>query len=205
MTDPVTPAVALFDLGGVLFHYEPEVRWQALAEVTGLTATEVHKRLSASGYAEACDQGRYRGAQVFEAGVRALGHRLSRERFTHLWTSAFRPDERLLDIAVSVKQTAQVALLSNNSDLVREGLERLWPAVLAPFMPRIFSTDLGLTKPDPRAFLKVAELLGTEAERILVIDDSPANTASASSLGFPCIRYRGPEDLRHALARHGLA
>lgn len=205
MTDPDAPAVALFDLGGVLFHYEPAVRWQALAEVTGLTATEVHKRLSGSGYAQACDQGRYRGARAFEAGVRALGHRLSRERFTYLWTSAFRPDERVLAIAGRVKQTAQVALLSNNSDLVREGLERLWPAVLAPFMPRIFSTDLGLTKPDPRAYLKAAELLGTPADRILVIDDSPANIASAASLGFPCIRYQEPEGLRRALAEHGLA
>ncbi|MGE0622205.1 MAG: HAD family hydrolase [Pseudomonadales bacterium] len=205
MTEPGGITAVLFDLGGVLFHYEPEVRWQALAEVTGLTATDVQKRLSVSGWAQACDQGRYRGARAFDAGVRSLGHRLSRERFTHLWVSAFRPDERVLDIAVRLKAHVQVALFTNNSDLVREGLENLWGAVLAPFMPRIYSADLGLTKPDPRAYLKAAELLGAPPERILVIDDSPANTASAASLGFPCIDYRDPEDLLRALATCGLS
>jgi len=204
VTDLAQPAVALFDLGGVLFHYEPGVRWRGLADVAGLTPEEVQKRLSASGYAEACDQGRYRGAAAFEAGVRVLGHRLSRERFTHLWVSAFRPDERLFEIAVQLKARLQVALFTNNSDLVREGLEMLWPAVLAPFLPRVFSADLGLTKPDPRAYLKVAELLGYPPARILVIDDGPANTGCAASLGFPCIDYRGPDDLIRALAAHGL-
>jgi len=204
VTDQAPIDAALFDLGGVLFHYEPHVRWQALAEATGLGADEVQKRLSTSGYAQACDAGRYRGAAAFEAGVRHLGHRLSRERFTHLWVSAFRPDERVLDVALALKTRLQVALLTNNSGLVRDGLETLWPAVLAPFMPRIFSADLGLTKPDPRAYLKAAELLGLPPERVLVIDDSPANTASATSLGFVGIDYRNPDDLARTLAAHGL-
>jgi HAD superfamily hydrolase (TIGR01509 family) len=204
VTDQDPIAAALFDLGGVLFHYEPHARWQALAEATGLRADEVQKRLSASGYTQACDTGHYRGAAAFAAGVRALGHRLSRERFTHLWVSAFRPDERVLDMALALKTRIQIALLTNNSDLVRAGLEQLWPAVLAPFMPRIFSADLGLTKPDPRAYLKAADLLGVAPGRILVVDDSPANTASAASLGFVCIDYTDPDDLLRALATHGL-
>lgn len=196
--------VALFDLGGVLFHYDPESRWQAFAEHTGLGAGEVKKRLSASGFAQACAEGRYRGAAAYEAGIRALGHRLSRERFTHLWVSAFRPNERVLEIAQTLKTALPIALFTNNADLVRHGLEALWPAVLAPFMPRVFSADLGLTKPDPRAYLRIAELLGRVPEEILVIDDAPVNTATAESLGFSCIDYRSPESLCHALAARGM-
>lgn len=202
----MTPATAvvLFDLGGVLFHYEPDRRWQAFAELTDLTADEVKKRLSLSGYAIACDQGRFRGKRAFQEGLRALDHRMSMERFVHLWVSAFRPDEAVLEIARRVQENTAIATLSNNSDLVRDGLEALWPAVLAPFMPRIFSADLGLTKPDPRAYQKAAELLGHPPEQILVVDDAPMNTATAASLGFDVLDYQDPAHLASALKARGL-
>ena len=109
-----------------------------------------------------------------------------------------------LEIAQTLKTALPIALFTNNADLVRHGLEALWPAVLAPFMPRVFSADLGLTKPDPRAYLRIAELLGRVPEEILVIDDAPVNTATAESLGFSCIDYRSPESLCHALAARGM-
>lgn len=197
-------AVVLFDLGGVLFHYEPEVRWQAFAEQTDLSPEDVRKRLSSSGYAMACDQGRLRGRKAYDQGQSALNCRMSMERFVHLWVSAFKPDERVLDIARLVQEQTAIAIFSNNSDLVRQGLESLWPAVLAPFMPRIFSADLGLAKPDPRAYQKVAELLGHSPQEVLVVDDAPVNTATAASLGFDVIDYTDPAQLNRELQHRAL-
>ncbi len=194
----------LFDLGGVLFHYEPERRWTALAAMTGLSAAEVQKRLSTSGYSQACDTGRYRGKRLYDEAYRLLGQRLSRERFVHGWVSAFRPDETVLDLALRLKENTPIALFTNNSELVREGLEALWPAVLAPFMPRIFSADIGRTKPDPRAYEQAAVLLGEPAETILVIDDAPVNTASAAALGFRTLTFADARTLETELAAMGL-
>ena len=192
-------AVVLFDLGGVLFHYAPENRWRRFSELTGLDPETVAKRLSGSGYSQACDQGRFRGSRAYREGIRALGSRLSMERFVEAWVSAFKPNDEVIQIAISVKQRASVALLSNNSDLVRQGLETRWPAELAPFMPRIFSADLGLSKPDPRAFSQAALLLGQEPEHILLVDEAPANTDSAAALGFRTHRFENPASLREAL------
>jgi len=191
------PKVVLFDLGGVLFHYEPELRWQGLARQTDLNADEVRRRLSASGYAMACDQGRFRGHRAYQEGIRALGSRMSMERFVQLWVSALRPDEAVHELAMRIRTGGDVAvaLFTNNSDLVREGLEAFWPAVLAPFMPKIFSADLGLTKPDPRAYQHAADLLGQPPSEILVVDDAPANTATAASLGFEVIDFVNPDSL----------
>ena len=188
--------MVLFDLGGVLFRYQPEVRWQAFEEQTDIAAEEVRRRLSSSGYAMACDQGRYRGNRAYKEGIKALGSRMSMERFVQLWVSAFLPDESVLDVARRLQAADYaIATFSNNSDLVREGLEAFWPAVLAPFMPRIFSADLGLTKPDPRAYQKAAELLGHPPEEVLVIDDAPMNTMTAASLGFETIDFRDTASL----------
>jgi HAD superfamily hydrolase (TIGR01509 family) len=119
---------------------------------------------------------------------------MSRERFVQIWLSAFRPDEAVHELATRVKDGGKVAtaLFSNNSDLVRDGLEAFWPAVLAPFMPKIFSADLGLTKPDPRAYQRAADLLGQRPSEVLVVDDAPANTATAASLGFDVIDFVTP-------------
>lgn len=197
--------VALFDLGGVLFRYQPDVRWQAFAEQTDLTAEEVRRRLSSSGYAMACDQGRLRGNRAYKDGIKALGSRMSMERFVQLWVSAFRPDEAVHAIARQLQDTGlAIAIFTNNSDLVRDGLEAFWPAVLAPFMPRIFSADLGLTKPDPRAYQKAAELLCHPADEVLVVDDAPMNTATAASLDFETIDFTSAEALSRELRNRGL-
>ena len=197
--------VALFDLGGVLFRYQPDVRWQAFAEQVDLSAEEVRRRLSSSGYAMACDQGRFRGNRAYREGIRALGSRMSMERFIQLWVSAFRPDEDVLGVARRLQEAGlAIAIFSNNSDLVRDGLEAFWPAVLAPFMPRIFSADLGLTKPDPRAYQKAAELLGYPPAEVLVVDDAPMNTATAASLGFQTVDFTHAQALAAELEARGL-
>lgn len=197
--------LVLFDLGGVLFRYQPEVRWQAFSEQTDLPAEEVRRRLSSSGYAMACEQGRFRGNRAYREGIRALGSRMSMERFVQLWVSAFRPDEDVLDIARRLQSAGlAIAIFSNNSDLVRDGLEAFWPAVLAPFMPRIFSADLGLSKPDPRAYQKAAELLGQTPAEVLVVDDAPMNTVTAASLGFETIDFTTAGSFETGLAERGL-
>jgi HAD superfamily hydrolase (TIGR01509 family) len=198
-------SIVLFDLGGVLFRYQPDVRWQAFAEQTDLTPEEIRRRLSSSGYAMACDQGRFRGNRAYREGILLLGSRMSMERFVQLWLSAFRPDEAVLDIARRLREAGlAIATFSNNSDLVRDGLEAFWPAVLAPFMPRIFSADLGLTKPDPRAYQKAAELLGHPPAEVLVVDDAPMNTAMAASLGFETIDFVTADALNTELEARGL-
>ena len=197
--------MALFDLGGVLFHYQPDVRWQAFAEQTDLSTEEVRRRLSSSGYAMACDQGRFRGNRAYKEGIGALDSRMSMERFVQLWVNAFRPNEAVLEVARRLKEAGlAIAIFSNNSDLVRDGLEAFWPAVLAPFMPRIFSADLGLTKPDPRAYQKAAELLGHPPEEVLVIDDAPMNTVTAASLGFATLDFTDADALTTALEARAL-
>jgi len=197
--------IVLFDLGGVLFRYQPEVRWQEFAAQTDLTAEEVRRRLSSSGYAMACDQGRFRGNRAYKEGIRALGSRMSMERFVQLWVSAFRPDEAVLGVARRLQEAGlAIAIFSNNSDLVRDGLEAFWPAMLAPFMPRIFSADLGLTKPDPRAYQKAAELLGHPPTEVLVVDDAPMNTATAASLAFETIDFTTADALSRELEERGL-
>ncbi len=69
-----------------------------------------------------------------------------------------------------------------------------------------YSCALGAAKPDPAYFAAVLDLLVLAPERVLLVDDNPANVAAARSLGLAAETWSCREDpalLRAHLARHG--
>jgi putative hydrolase of the HAD superfamily len=56
---------------------------------------------------------------------------------------------------------------------------------LAALVERVFlSAELGLLKPDPAIYLRVAEELGIPADRVVFVDDKAGNVAGAESVGM---------------------
>jgi len=194
----------LFDLGGVVFDYAPERRWAEFARLTGESPETVRKRLQDSGYSRACDLGRLDWRRAHAEGVRLLGRRMSLEHFTEVWILAFNPNGAVVSLVQRLKAAASAALLTNNSSLVRGGLESVYPEVLSLFRPQLFSADLGLAKPDPRVFAAASNLLGSTPERVLVVDDAVANTSTARSLGYATHEFRDAAGLEAALTDLGL-
>ncbi len=92
--------------------------------------------------------------------------------------------------------------LSNYPDWYRLIEERL---ALSRFVAWSFvSCDMGVRKPDPRAYTLPLERLGVPAEECLFIDDRAANCEAASALGIDAIRFTGARELRSVLAQRGL-
>lgn len=52
-------STVLFDLGDVLFRFNPDRRLQLMSSVSGISETILHARLWASGFSDECDAGRY--------------------------------------------------------------------------------------------------------------------------------------------------
>ena len=190
---------AVFDLGGVVFDDVPERRLATLAELTGLAAATIRKRLFDSGYSTACDAGRFDAAGAHREAERLLGFRLGYERFAHLWVSAFEPNAAVLDVVRQLRGRCAIALLTNNSVLVKTTLNELYPEVMTLFRPQVFSADIGRLKPHPKTYLGVADMLGAAPADIVVIDDAAKNVAGAAALGFETIHYHAPAELRAAL------
>jgi HAD superfamily hydrolase (TIGR01509 family) len=68
----------------------------------------------------------------------------------------------------------------------------------------VVSAVEGVIKPDPRAFAIACERAGRSPDQLLFIDDSPANVAAASALGFDALLFDDPAALRPQLEARGL-
>jgi transcription antitermination factor NusB len=134
----------------------------------------------------------------------AAAHGADPEAVAEAWASTtWRIDLEVLDLVRALRAAGvPVALLSNASsrlfdDLERSGIEDEFDAVVS-------SAEIGVTKPDPRAFEAAADRLGLPAERCLFVDDLEPNITGARDCGMTAEVFTGADDLRTLLRDVGL-
>jgi len=80
---------------------------------------------------------------------------------------------------------------------------------LYPFLDELdgifISGEAGVGKPDPTIFRLFLERFGLEPGRIVFIDDSPNNVATARTLGIEAIRFEDAGQTRRDLVRLGFS
>jgi putative hydrolase of the HAD superfamily len=67
----------------------------------------------------------------------------------------------------------------------------------------LFSSEIGLVKPDPAIYRLCLERLGVSAQESLFVDDLEANVRAARSLGIAAIRFRSATQLARELRSIG--
>jgi putative hydrolase of the HAD superfamily len=95
-------------------------------------------------------------------------------------------------------------VFSNTNASHKETWTHLYPEVVHAFDSIFASHELGLRKPEPQAFARIAALIGTRPADILFFDDLPENVEAAKDCGFQAVLARSPSDVRDALERAGL-
>ncbi len=66
------------------------------------------------------------------------------------------------------------------------------------------SSNTGVRKPDPQAYLGAARALGRGPGECLFVDDRASNCAAAEAVGMPALRFEGAQALREALRARGV-
>jgi phosphoglycolate phosphatase-like HAD superfamily hydrolase len=95
-------------------------------------------------------------------------------------------------------------LLTNNGALLREELATVSPAVAALGLPFHASGDLGVAKPDPEVYRRVAALHGAAPGDTLFVDDSPDYVAGALRAGVRAHLFTGYDGAVAFLAAEGV-
>jgi len=201
-----TCKAVIFDLGRVLIDYDWHIALVGLRKWSSMSAEEAERRILAKDGVFRFETGRL-SEEAFHAHVEeAVQAKIPFKEFETLWDSIFTgeigPVARVVR-AVMAEGRTRVAVLSNTNRLHVRFLRRTWP--LMNELPNIFlSNEIGVRKPDRQAFQYVLDRIGTAAGETLMVDDLPANIATARAMGLQTVHVTSPEQAVAELARYGL-
>ena len=196
-------ACVLFDLDGVLVHYDHETRVRLLAACSGTAEADVMAALFDSGLEQDADLGSYDAEQQANELSLRLGATVTLADCLDSRAASMTADDAMVTLATQVSQRATVAILSNNGWLVRDHLGTLCPPLMPLFAGRVFcSAEFGVAKPDPAVFSRCVAKLGLIPKAVLFIDDKVVNVDGARIAGLRVHHYRDiatPSALLHEL------
>lgn len=190
----------LFDLGGVLIEIDWRRAFSAWAEGSGTTAEAIAERFSFDSAYAAHERGEIGASEYFASLRRALRIDLSDGQFLAGWNAIFVGEvagARELIAAAAARRP--LYLFSNTCEAHRQHWMPRFEELLRPFTQRFLSCEIGLRKPDPEAFARVARLIGVPPRRIAFLDDTAENVAGARAAGMHAFLVRSPAEVAAAL------
>lgn len=115
------------------------------------------------------------------------------------WESTMQADEEMVSFALSlIDDSVCTGILSNlpaglakRARAEHEWLERVDAVTM--------SCDIGLIKPDPRAYAVALDAMGVSAKDTVYVDADPVNVAAAAELGMQAVHFTGIETVREVL------
>jgi putative hydrolase of the HAD superfamily len=203
MTASIT--LVLFDMEGVLSHYDRAARVDRLAHISGRSAQAVRHAIWGSGLEARADAGQISDDEYLRELGRLLHYPVSREDWLAARHASITPVESVLALAGKVAERHRIAILTNNCRLLTDHIDYLNPPVARLFGAHVYSSAaFGAAKPAAQAYLRCVERLGVRAEQTLFVDDTEANVNGALDAGLQGHRFVSAAGLSEELQRYGL-
>lgn len=195
----------LFDMDDVLCHSDKAYRAAHLAKLTNTSADRVRAAIWGSGIDAAADAGIISTTTYLREVALQLGAPFSADQWLEARKASMTPNPAVLDLVAQVRKTYPVAVLTNNSELVGDNIDYLFPELRPLFEDRIFpSSKFGAAKPDKACFLNCLSFLGAKPAKTFFIDDKPKNIAGAEKAGLTGHIFEGAEGLIARFVSEGL-
>lgn len=183
----------LFDLGRVLIHYDHFQTMRGLAGLAGLGEQEMLERFATIrdelelGHMESDALHRwFLGQAAMPAGSDGF------DAFFSAFTGGMARDDEALAWVAALEQRPDVlvAAISNTNETHIRWLDANIPELEA-FDLVMYSSEIGMGKPDPAVFRLALELLDVRPEDAIFIDDSEPNVRAAEAVGIHGLVHSG--------------
>jgi len=189
----------IFDMGGVLLKTENPAPRKALAARFGVTRMELEAFIFMSETSLRSEVGELSDKDHWENALRHFNQPVNNYLAVYdEYFSGDAIDQELLGFVVSLKSDYQVGLLSNAWMNARTLLDKHFNFIDV-FDVSVFSSEVGIRKPDQAIFKLMLEKMGVKAENAVFIDDMPLNVEGAISAGLHAIRYTDTPQIKNAL------
>jgi 2-haloacid dehalogenase len=195
----------IFDLGGVLFDWNPRHLYRKLFPGDAEKMEWFLSNICTQDWNVKQDAGRPFSEAVAELIERHPEYedliRAYDIRWEEMVTGAIGAS---VDILAALRQNNYRLYALSNWSVEKFCSVRTRYEFLDWFDAILISGEVGLVKPDSRIYLILLEKTGLSAPQCLFIDDSLENVMAAQKLGFNTIHFRTPEQLRDELAAMGI-
>ena len=187
----------VFDLGGVIIPHDNKMLHDRLA--AGSTAPDALAQIRARSTDHRMGTGEITARQLYDELRRDIGYGRNWAGFQADWSCHLGVDHAMLDFVRDLATTNRVMLFSNTNEEHWNYLATVTDDALNKFESYL-SFRLGMVKPSPDAFRRVAKDAGIEPSRSLFVDDLAENVAAAESVGFHGHVFKGKAGLEAYLA-----
>ena len=191
----------LFDLGNVLIEIDFGRAFGVWAQHAGLPAANLAKRFSVDDAYQRHERGEISAAEFYASLRTSLGLQISDAQFEEGWNAILIEEKReVTEMIAHLHAQLPTYVFSNANVTHQDHWNRHFAHVVAPFRQVFVSSDIGMRKPEPEAFLHVAREMGVAPQRILFFDDLLPNVEGARAVGMQAVQVKSGADVRAALA-----
>jgi putative hydrolase of the HAD superfamily len=190
----------IWDMGGVLVSTDEPAR-RKLASRFDMTFEELEQLIFRSDTALRAEVGTLTKAAHWDnVGRRLCLEASALEEFERAFWDAEKQNEELLSFVNSLRPMYMLGLLSNGWANARDRVTQQF-GFLGLFHASVFSGEVGIAKPDARAYRLILRQLGVSSRQAIFIDDNRANVDGAKTVGLHTIHYESNEQLFAAFRR----
>lgn len=201
----------VFDLGGVVLRWRPEdflVRWLPERAPTPAAALDLARDFfqGFEGDWAEFDRGRLASADLAERIATRTGLAVEQARgVIDAIPDELQPLPDTVELVERLRRAGRrLCFLSNMPAPYADRLEASHP-ILRGFDAGLYSSRIGLIKPEPALFAHAEVTFGRPPAELLLIDDNPANVAAARRAGWQALRFEDAAQCESELRRLGLA
>ncbi len=183
----------IFDVGGVLLRTEDQTSRDILSKKYGVTRDELSRLVFDTDISNKSTIGELEEEAVWNHVAEHFGmNEKEKEEFKKAFWEGDSLDKQLLEYVRSLRGKYRVGLLSNAWSGARASLEGKYKFMDA-FDVIVFSSEVGLAKPDAAIYQLVLERLGVEPREAVFVDDFSENVEAARASGLHAIQFKSRE------------
>lgn len=165
----------------------------------------VYKAIWETGFELLGDSGALDAVDYLRGFGERIGYPLSLDEWVEARRRSMKADRAMLEIAGRLRETVDIAVLTNNTTLVTDHIDTLLPELRPLFGAGIYtSARFKAAKPDQHCYRLCLSQLQTTPQTVLFVDDLAANVAGAREAGLFAHHHTSAEAFRQALSAHGL-
>lgn len=192
----------MFDYGDVVGYFDKNEYLLELKEKLGITQEEVddlwaafHKEVKEKEVAPRQFFDDYAKKHYWKVDLNEITDRAAQK--------ANKVYQDMQNLIIKLKQANyRIGLLSNVGEKGAKNIRK--NGFYDPFDPVILSCEIGVSKPDPKAYLHLLTALQVPAEKCIFIDDKASNIDAAKALHIDGIHYISVEELVKELQKRGI-